>query len=83
MCIRDRGHYKSECFHWKTRLCWHHLNAHCKDPVCSFAHGRSELRVPWMPRCVRITKRDGVLVSLGCNSYGHTYKQCPFRTEGE
>ena len=25
-----RGHYKGECFQWKTRMCWHYQNKVCK-----------------------------------------------------
>ena len=80
-CFRcgEQGHYKSECFHWRTRECWHFANASCRDTNCSFAHGKEDLRTPWMPRCVRIVKKDGVLISLGCKEYGHTYKHCPMR----
>ena len=79
-CFRcgEQGHYKSECFHWKTRLCWHDQHgAQCSDSNCAFAHGISELREPWLPRCIRVIKKEGQLVSLGCRAYGHTFKQCP------
>ena len=48
-CFRcgEQGHYKSECFHWKTRVCWHWKNGKCKDEECSFAHGMCEVRSPW------------------------------------
>lgn len=78
-CFRcgEQGHYKSECFQWKTRQCWHYQNAMCRDSNCSFAHGFGELRTPTTTRCVRIVKRDGMLITLGCKEYGHTYKYCP------
>lgn len=80
-CFRcgESGHYKSECFHWRTRLCFHHMKGVCDDPFCSFAHGNSQLRSPWMPRCVRVVKHNGHLISLGCKRFGHTFKYCPYR----
>lgn len=83
-CFRcgEQGHYKSECFHWKTRLCWHYQNAVCKEANCSFAHGSKEIRTPWMPRCIRVVKRDGALICLGCKAYGHTFKYCPHKLRG-
>ena len=82
-CFRcgEQGHYKSECFHWQTRLCWHFSNTYCKDANCSFAHGKQQLRTPWMSRCVRLIRRDSQLITLGCKEYGHTYKNCPYLNE--
>jgi hypothetical protein len=81
-CYRcgEQGHYKSECFHWKTRLCWHYTHSICKDNNCSFAHGLQQLRTPWLPRCVRVIKRNGQLECVGCFQYGHTYKFCTNNT---
>ena len=79
-CFRcgENGHYRSECFNYKTRFCWHFANDICKDPNCSFAHSEEELRTPWLPRCIRIVKRDGILITLGCRGF-HTYKYCPYK----
>lgn len=38
------GHFRSECFHWKTRICIHWKNGNCRESYCSFAHGSHELR---------------------------------------
>lgn len=75
-CFRcgEQGHYKSECFHWKTCLC---TKTSCNDVCCPYAHSRTELRTPCQARCVRVIKREGKLVILGCRKAGHTYKYCP------
>ena len=81
-CFRcgQEGHYKSECLQWKTRLCWHHESGDCKDGgFCSFAHGQGELRSPWVPRCMRVIKKDNKIIKIGCMGIGHTYKQCPLQ----
>lgn len=45
-CYRcgEQGHYRSECFHWKTRACGHYSVGKCGDENCSFAHGSREIR---------------------------------------
>ena len=43
----QRGHYRSECQTWKTRVCWHWKHDRClARDGCSFAHGEHELRQP-------------------------------------
>lgn len=70
------GHYKAECMHWKTKMCWNVGSGPCTIPSCSFAHDESELRFPWKPHCIRILKKDGVLIKAGCGSREHTFRQC-------
>lgn len=79
-CFRcaEIGHWKSECMLYKTRLCWHNKMGKCTDPACPFAHNESELRTPWKPKCIRVIKREGKLITLGCNSTLHTFRQCPY-----
>jgi hypothetical protein len=80
-CFRcgEGGHKKSECFHWKVKKCWNKFN--CDPSICSFAHSDEELRTPWVSKCIRIIKKDGLLQKVGCEQIGHTYKQCPLRQE--
>lgn len=82
-CFRcaEKGHWKSECMLYKTRLCWHNTINNCKDVDCPFAHSESELRSPWKPKCIRVIKKDGKLIKLGCGSLQHTYRYCPFNFE--
>ena len=79
MCFRcgEVGHVRHQCLTYKVRLCWHFQNGECKDPNCAFAHGTSELRTPWKPRCVRVVKHAGRFVCIGCNSTMHTFRRCP------
>lgn len=43
----QKGHYKSECGTWKTRICWHWACGRCRDiELCSFAHGDQDMRKP-------------------------------------
>lgn len=82
-CFRcaEQGHWKSECMLYKTRLCWHEKIGTCTDSDCPFAHSESELRTPWKPKCIRVVKREGKLIKLGCGSSMHTFRQCPNNQE--
>ena len=83
ICFRcgQTGHVRYQCLSYKVRLCWHYINATCNDPLCSFAHGDSELRTPWKQRCVRVVKQGGELVCIGCNSTEHTFRRCPLHQD--
>lgn len=76
-CFRcgEKGHYRSECYTYKIRMCT--LQGTC-DPNCPFAHSAAELRRPWMAKCVRVVKMDGTVSVLGCGRVGHTYRMCPY-----
>lgn len=78
-CFRcgERGHVRMECMTWKVRLCTNFSAGHCTNTECSFAHSAAELRIPWNPKCIRVTKMEGKLVILGCGGDTHTYKNCP------
>ena len=76
-CGEKNGHVKSECLHWKTRICWHFTNGQCTKPMCPFAHGYSELRTPWDIKCVRIIKTEQGCIDMGCGSSLHSYRNCP------
>lgn len=76
-CFRcgERGHRKSECRTWKTKRC---TNPVCIVATqCAFAHGDAELRTPWVARCVRVVRKNGQMVPIGCGKVGHTFKDCP------
>lgn len=76
-CFRcgEQGHRKSECFNWKTKLC-SVKDCPVQSASCPFAHDVSELRQPWVYRCMRVIKRDGNMYRVGCFDQGHTFSQC-------
>lgn len=78
ICFRcgERGHIKFQCMQYKVRPCLHFERGECKDLNCAFAHGEGELRCPWRMKCVRVIKRRGELVCIGCGQWGHTFRKC-------
>ena len=78
-CFRcgEYGHYRGECHSFRVHLCSQHRMGRCSNSHCSFAHGVSELRKPWMAKCVRVVKVAGRVEVLGCGAFGHTYRSCP------
>ena len=75
-CFRcgEQGHFKSECMMWKTKICSNWLRGRCHHHecvTCGFAHGDKELRMPWIPKCVRVVKHAGRVEVLGCGKIGH------------
>ena len=85
VCYRcgEEGHARYQCLTYKVRLCWHYTNGQCVARNCPFAHGEHELRYPWKPRCVRVVKTSGGVISIGCGSTEHTYHECPHRDKLE
>lgn len=86
-CFRcgDQGHFRSECIHWKTRICkaWNE-NATCAEGSdCAFAHGEGDIRFPRCMRCVRVVKHSGQVRLLGCGEFGHTFRNCPRKKKVE
>lgn len=81
-CFRcgEIGHYRSECHTYKTSMCPNHMR--CTQGNCPFAHDESELRQPWMPKCVRVVKFGGRVQVLGCGNAGHTFRMCPYQSVG-
>lgn len=77
-CFRcgEKGHKKSECRMWKTKFCRNHVCVPSEQ--CPFAHSQTEVRTPWMARCVRVIRSDnGQLQRIGCGKLGHTFRECP------
>lgn len=77
-CFRcgQRGHKKGECRTWRTKMCNNGENC-TNGENCPFAHNNSELRTPWVARCIRIIRVDGRLRHIGCGETGHTFRECP------
>ena len=77
-CFRcgEKGHKKGECRTYRTKMCRQPTN--CSDPHCPFAHTHLQLRTPWIARCIRIVRKDGQLMHIGCGRTGHTYRECPY-----
>lgn len=76
-CYRcgETGHYRVHCKTFRTTLCPD--GALCTKADCSMAHHASELRRPFLFKCVRVYRENGVVRVLGCGRYGHTYMNCP------
>ena len=74
----EAGHYRNECFRFKTRICRHFEKGFCRDgSQCPFAHGESEIRNPGIPRCVHVSyDNKGNVQFRGCMEYGHSYENC-------
>ena len=84
VCFRcgESGHVRYQCLRHKVRLCSRWEAGVCEmGSACRFAHGTSELRTPWKPRCVRVVKQEGKLVCIGCNSTEHTFRKCPLHRD--
>lgn len=79
-CFRcgEYGHYRSDCMTYKTELCEDYKLGRCTAMNCTRAHGVSELREPWLPRCVRVVKVAGRVKILGCGRFGHMFRMCPY-----
>lgn len=80
-CFRcgEQGHYRAQCYAWKVNLCTRYSVGLCQSQNCNFAHGLSELRKPWLAKCVRVVKVGPNLCVRGCGKEGHTYRNCPMR----
>ena len=78
-CFRcgEYGHYRGECHSFRVQMCAQYEAGTCWNTSCSFAHGVSELRKPWLAKCVRVVKVAGKVEVLGCGAFGHTYRSCP------
>ena len=79
VCFRcgETGHVRYQCLTFRVRLCPNFERGECKDTMCTYAHGKDQLRTPWKSRCVRVIKQGGNLVCIGCNSVDHTFRKCP------
>ena len=81
ICFRcgQSGHVRFQCLQYKVKRCTQYDRGECNDKHCTFAHGMHELRTPWKSKCIRVVKKEGKLVCIGCNSTEHTFRKCPMR----
>ena len=77
-CFRcgEAGHFRNECHTYRVQRC-HYTAKECPDRACTKAHTAEQMRQPWMPKCIRVTKINGRIQTLGCGKFGHTFRMCP------
>ena len=79
-CFRcgEAGHYRGDCRTFRVQMCnLYRLGLCSAGANCTFAHSASELRRPWLSKCVRVVKIGGNVEIQGCGSCTHTFRNCP------
>lgn len=81
-CFRcgETGHFRAQCRQFRTKMCNRLKYGTCDDPECFYAHHPSQLRRPWISKCIRVIKNaDRAIEIRGCLSVGHTFSSCPYQ----